>query len=72
MIPEDNTKPIEYYNNYYPQLTHNGKVLDTRHPLYSLVEENVKHKSFSDLYAIENNKRSLTSFTLTNGMRLMV
>lgn len=55
MIPEDNTKPIEYYNNYYPQLTHNGKVLDTRHPLYSLVEENVKHKSFSDLYAIENN-----------------
>ncbi|SUP81666.1 NleF caspase inhibitor [Yersinia wautersii] len=57
MIPEDNTKPIEYYNNYYPQLTHNGKVLDTRHPLYSLVEENVKHKSFSDLYAIENNKK---------------
>lgn len=57
MIPEDNTKPIEYYNNYYPQLTHNGKVLDTRHPLYSLVEENVKHKSFSDLYAIKNNEK---------------
>ncbi|CNF09997.1 NleF caspase inhibitor [Yersinia similis] len=58
MIPEDNTKSIEYYNNHYPQHTHNGKVLDTRHPLYSLVEENVKHTSFSELYAIKNNEKA--------------
>ncbi|BCU91034.1 hypothetical protein YP72344_25290 [Yersinia pseudotuberculosis] len=55
MIPEDKTKTIDDYRTYYPQPIHNGKVLDTHHPLYSLVEENIKHKSFSDLYAIENN-----------------
>ncbi|CNC10736.1 NleF caspase inhibitor [Yersinia pseudotuberculosis] len=55
MIPEDKTKTIDDYSTYYPQPIHKGKVLDTRHPLYSLVEENVKHKSFSDLYEIENN-----------------
>ncbi|WP_033852625.1 NleF caspase inhibitor [Yersinia wautersii] len=55
MVPEDKTKTIDDYRTYYPQPTHNGKVLDTHHPLYSLVEENIKHKSFSDLYAIENN-----------------
>ncbi|EIT60257.1 hypothetical protein YPPY103_1877, partial [Yersinia pestis PY-103] len=36
------------------------------HPFYSLVEESVKHKLFSDLYAIENN-RKVPYVTYSNG-----
>ncbi|WP_016676014.1 NleF caspase inhibitor, partial [Yersinia pestis] len=66
MIPEDKTKTIDDYSTYYPKPIHNGKVLDIHHPFYSLVEESVKHKLFSDLYAIENN-RKVPYVTYSNG-----
>ncbi|PSH12318.1 NleF caspase inhibitor [Yersinia pseudotuberculosis] len=57
MIPENKTEKIENHRRNHQKVIYNGKVLDTCHPFYSLVEENKKLKSYSDLHAIENNRK---------------